>query len=212
MYLDQLGQSFYNALVSDATRTLVTIGIALLTTSVALLATRRKNTREDRQELLKAIKPARRFQAKREYYDLDADLYALSDALVPFRALAGHARLFGELSRLLWRDSRTHWEEHEGEPGAGAYDAATAKALDAVTAALTGRVRAARWRQRWGARRELRRLTQAASLPEQMTLGYRPGSGNTVVDPSGFITSKAELRGYVAGRPSSRESPTSPPP
>jgi hypothetical protein len=72
---------------------------------------------------------------------------------------------------VLWRDSRAHWEEHhDTDPMAGAYDAALAKSLDEIIAAISARIRVPRWRQRWGARKEAERLKRASRLPQTMTL------------------------------------------
>ena len=176
---------------------MITIGVALTGWLLGAASTRRKNTREDRAQVLAAIRAARRFQAPRAYYDLDADLYLLRDALVPFPALRGHGLLVDKLTRALWRDSHQNWEENEGEPGAGSYSADLADALDEALAALSGRVRAPRWRQRWGTKAQLAHLKEKAQLAERLALTQNVENSNRVIDPSGFINEIAGLKRYL---------------
>jgi len=183
------------ALGSDAARVIVPALVGVAGIVIGILATRRKNTREDRATFIGALHKARRFQAPRGYYDLDDDLAALREAAVPFPALTGHVDLLERVTRALWRDSRDNWAESGGlDPFAGACDAELSKVRDDISMAVSRRVRLGPWRRRLGVRSEHERLVDTADLPRWAHVRSRPRPHALLTDPTGAIDFSAQLR------------------
>ncbi|MGI8692896.1 MAG: hypothetical protein ACR2JK_08355 [Geodermatophilaceae bacterium] len=182
---------------SDAARVVVPAALTVVGLIVGVLATRRKNSREDRAQAVSALRKTRRFKAPRAYSDLDDDLVELTDALHLFPLLSGHRDLLGEVTWALWRDSHADWAETDGEgPMAGAYSAELGKVRDQIAAALSARIRASAIHRRWKLQREVRRLTAAANsiLPQEATLGSRPTKNTICVDPTRLYDQRARLK------------------
>lgn len=186
---------------SDEARVVVPAALTLLGLVLGVLATRRKNSREDRAQAVSALRKTRRFKAPRAYYDLDDDLAELRDALNPFPGLSQHRDLLDDVTRALWRDSHVDWAETDGEgPFAGAYSAELGKVRDQVAAALSQRIRARAILSRWMLKRELRRLVEATNrvMPQERTLGSRPTRNLIGFDPTGVYDESARWKREIA--------------
>lgn len=197
MHVDSIITDVSELLGSDPARVIVPAVLTLVGLIVGVLATRRKNSREDRAQAVSALRKTRRFKAPRAYYDLDDDLAELRDTLHPFPGLAQHRDLLNDVTRALWRDSRADWADTDGEgPMAGAYSADLGQVRDQIAAALSGRILASAIHRRWMLKREVRRLTAAANmvLPPEPTLGGRPTRSMIAVDPTGLFDQTAKLK------------------
>lgn len=163
----------------------------------AWLLARRSHTREDRAQVLTTLLAVRRYQAPCGYEDLEDALCAATGALVPFRALDGHAQLLTELTMRGWRDSREHWELNDRDPDllAESFRRSLSKALEELTAAISLRVRRSSWHQRWGARREVTRIKAAAGPVEDLMSADPPAdTGDRVISPEAVLATLASLR------------------
>jgi hypothetical protein len=184
------------ALSPDVVRIGIPATLAFAGLITGWLTTRRKNLREDREAALAALRKTRRFKAPRPYYDLDDDLDELRDALHPFPALAGHYAALSKVTLALWRDSHADWAESDGEgPFAGGYDADLAEVRDALSAAISRRIRAGALRRRWAQAHELRALqaTVSDALSVDSSPVSRPKRDRIQIDPTGAIDTYEDL-------------------